>query len=298
MKDAALLAGLSPVRLLDQPVAIAMAYGLDRLETDSLAFVLDVGSSTRAALLHITNTDSKIVASARNVGGGAISKPLLDYAREAFRLAINDDIDDVQRMVLEDQVEQAKTKLSFEDLAVIALPIHDAPWFLVPVTAAELNTRTGELVEDIVNGTIEQVLRAAGVSIHAIDHAILAGGSSYIPAIRDRFARAFPSIIPLSTAERYPDDVVVHGASLFARRLALGMVPEESKIYVGNATPMRFGIEIAGGLFSTIIPRNSPLPARMTRRLTIPGRSIRVFTGAAEYTNATEFIGSVVLPPK
>ncbi|KAJ7919920.1 Hsp70 protein-domain-containing protein [Mycena leptocephala] len=297
IQEAARLAGLSPVRLLDQAVAIAVAYGLDRRRTESYAFVLDVGSTTRATLLHVNNGDAKVVSSVQQLGGDAVNHLLIAHAVEAYRYTLSDELNLVQRLVLEDQVETAKIKLSKEEHTVIALPIQDGPWFLVPLPATKFNSITANLIDDIVGGTIEEVLRTAQVVPGAIDDVILAGGSAHIPALQRYLARSFPGTIPLSTGERYPDDAVVYGASLFARRLALGQVPDESKIYVQNATPMRFGIEVAGGLFATLIPRNSPLPVKITRRLNLPRRSIRIFTGMAEYTNATEFIGSVQLPP-
>ncbi|KAJ7662634.1 Hsp70 protein-domain-containing protein [Mycena polygramma] len=296
--DAALHARLSPVHLIDQPTAIALAYGVDRRCTECNAFVLDVGSSTHAALLRNNNGSIAVVASGQNRGGDALSDLLLRHATEAFRDATGKGLDALQRPVLEDQVEMAKIRLSMEEDAVIALPIKDEPWFLLPITRAEFNNITAHLIENIIAGTIDNVLRGAGISADAVEHVILAGGSAHIPALQQRLAEYFPAIIPLSTGERYPDDAVVYGASLLARRLSLGQVPDDRKIYVQNATPMRFGVEVAGGLFATLIPRNSPLPASITRRLTLPGRTIRIFTGTEEYTNATEFVGSVVLPPR
>jgi molecular chaperone DnaK (HSP70) len=284
IQEAARLAGLSPVRLPDQAVAIAVAYGLDRRRTESYAFVLDVGSTTRATLLHVNNGDAKVVSSAQQLGGDAVNHLLIAHAVDAYRYTLSDELNLVQRLVLEDQVETAKIKLSKEEHTVIALPIQDGPWFLVPLPATKFNSITANLIDDIVGGTIEEVLRTAQVVPGAIDdvrassfamepifirdpQVILAGGSAHIPALQRYLARSFPGTIPLSTGERYPDDAVVYGASLFARRLALGQVPDESKIYVQNATPMRFGIEVAGGLFATLIPRNSPLPVKITRRL-------------------------------
>ncbi|KAJ6534112.1 Hsp70 protein-domain-containing protein [Mycena capillaripes] len=275
IKDMAVLAGLSPVRLIDQSVVIAMAYGLDRRRGESYALVLDVGSTARATLLHVDNGDLRVLSHSQNLGGSAFNQLLFDYAMDAHGDKMNENLTTVQKLILEDQVEMAKIKLSVEDYAAIALPMEDPPWFIVSLAAAEFNKIVESLVEDIVAGTTNEVLSTVQVSPNAVDHVILAGGSAYIPALKDRFARQFPSTVPLSTGESYPDDAVVYGASLFARRLALDKVPDDSKIYVQNATPMRFGVEVVGGLFATVIPRNSPLPATFTRRLDMRRNSFR-----------------------
>ncbi|KAJ7144417.1 heat shock protein 70 family [Mycena epipterygia] len=293
--DAALLAGLSPVRLLDEPIAIAIAYGLDKLKNASYALVVDIGSTAHAALLHIEHSDISVISTARNetLGGDAFNRLLSDYVAEAYKNSLNDNLDAMQSLVVDDQVEMAKLTLSFSEQAVIAVPIFGGPWFLVPLTRDDFNNIATDLVEDILDEMIDQMLSNAGIAANVIDHVILAGGSAYIPALRNRFGQRFPGKVPLSASEKYPDEAVVYGAALFARRLALGEVPEETKIYVQDSTPMRFGIEVAGGLFATLIPRNSPLPATNTKRFSLQGGPIRVFTGTGEYTNATEFLGSL-----
>ncbi|KAJ6498464.1 Hsp70 protein-domain-containing protein [Mycena vitilis] len=298
IRDAALQAHLSPVHLIDQPTAIALAYGVDRRCTECYAFVLDVGTSACATLLRVNKGTVEVVASARNRGGDALNNLMFTHTTEVFRDKTGKGPNALQRLVLEDQVEMAKIRLSTEKDAVIALPIKDDPWFLLPITTAEFNNITAQLVENIVAGTMDNALRGAGISADAVAHVILAGGSAHIPALQQRFADYFPAITPLSTGERYPDDAVVYGASLLARRLSLGQVPDDRKIYMQNTTPMRFGVEVAGGLFATLIPPNSPLPASVTRRLNLPRRTIQIFTGREEYTNATEFVDSVVLPPR
>ncbi|KAJ7702764.1 heat shock protein 70 family [Mycena rosella] len=299
MKEAALLAGLGPGQLLDEPVAVAIAYGLDALEKRSHAVVLDVGSAARIALLRIEDGRIQVLASVHNesLGGHAFGQRLFEYGSDAYKASVHDDLSAMQELVLRDQVEIAKLRLSSDEDAVIALPILGGPWFLVPLTRNIFNDITSDLVDDIVLGLVPQLLGRSGVPISAIDHVILAGGSAHIPALKNHVSERFPASVHLSASEAYPEDAVVYGAALFARRLALGQVPVESKIYVQHATPLRFGIEVTGGIFATLIARNSPLPVRNTKRFDLNGRAIRVFTGTAQYTNATELLGSIILPP-
>ncbi|KAJ6565918.1 heat shock protein 70 family, partial [Mycena vulgaris] len=299
INEAALLAGLSPVHLLDEPIAVAIAYGLDAPPALSYAVVLDVGVAARATVLRIEARDIQVVATLQNrsLGGDAFNRLLFAHGSDAYRASIHDSLDAVQAVVLEDQVEEAKLKLSFDRDTVIALPIQGGPWFLVPLSRDTFDMIAADLVEAIIARTIDPMLRGAGVPPSAIKHVILAGGSANIPALRARLRQHFPASIHLNVQDPYPEEAVVYGAAMFARRLALGQVPEESRIYTQNMTPMRFGIEGTGGVFATLIPRNSALPARNTRRFRLSGRAVRVFTGTAEYTNSTEFLGSVVLPP-
>ncbi|KAJ7662652.1 Hsp70 protein-domain-containing protein [Mycena polygramma] len=298
IEDAALHAKLSPVHFIDQPAAIALAYGVDRrcAAAECYALILDVGTNTRASVLRVDNGTIKVVASAGDRGGDAFNDLLFTHAAQAYQDATDSKLSVVQRLVLEDQVEMAKIRLSVEEQAVIALPIEAEPWFLLPISWTQFEEIAAQLIENIVAETIDKLLRGTRISADAIEHVILAGGSAHIPALQRHFAEYFSAIIPLSASERQADDAVVYGAALFARRLALGEVPEEDKIYMQHVTAMRFGVEVVGGLFATIIPRNSSLPASVTRRLTIPGKTIRVFTGVGEYTNATEFVGDVALP--
>ncbi|KAJ7470229.1 Hsp70 protein-domain-containing protein [Mycena galericulata] len=299
IKDAALLAGLSPIRILEEPVAVAIAYGLDSdFRSQSHALVLDIGSTARASLLRIEDGGIEVLSSTQNSSlcSEAFNRLLFDFVSDVYRTSLNDGLDANQSLVLEDQVEIAKQKLSFDEDAVVALPIRDGPWFLVPMDRNTFNTITSDLIDNMVSGTISQLLGSADVLESAIDHVILAGGSAYIPAVKDRLSGHFNGKGPLSNQEGHPDEAVVYGAALFGRRLALGYVPDPMKLYVQDATPLQFGIEVAGGVFATVIPRNSALPLRITRRLSLGGRLIRVFTGTAEYTNTTEFLGSSMLP--
>ncbi|KAJ7477402.1 heat shock protein 70 family [Mycena latifolia] len=300
VKDAALFAGLAPVQFLDESLAATIAYGLDRLLDRSHVVILDVGSAARATLLSIEGKAVQVLSTAQNqsLGGDMFNRLLFEYGSNAYKASVNDDLDSLQARVLEDQVEMAKIKLSFEDDAVIALPILRGPWFLIPLTRDTFGTIVAELVEEITIGMVNQLLSSAGVTSGAVDYMILTGGSANIPALKASIQQHFPGTMHLSAGERHPEDAVVYGAALFARRLSLGQVPEENKIHLQHATPLRFGIELAGGKFATFIARNSPLPVRNTRRLTLHGRTIRVFAGMAEFTNATEFLGSIVLPPQ
>ncbi|KAJ7134029.1 heat shock protein 70 family [Mycena crocata] len=311
LTDAALLAGLSPIRLLHEPLAIALAYGLDRspVPSGSYALVLDIGASAKVSLLRVDSPVITVVANAQNdtLGGTALNRLLYKYAADAYWNSVHDRLDDIQAVVLEDQVEVAKWKLSFaeqeedEEGVVIALPIQDGPWFLVPLSVQRFNGMIVELLDDIVGGMVDDVLRSGGILEREISHIILAGGSSHIPALqrrtRERFHHKHQTL--LSADEEHPDEAVVYGAAVFARLLALGHVPDEVKFERQNATAMEFGVEVGKGFFITVIPRNVALPARNTRRFSLTGRVIRIFTGRGEYTNGTgmEFVGSVVLPP-
>ncbi|KAJ7155269.1 Hsp70 protein-domain-containing protein [Mycena filopes] len=304
VRRAALLAGLAPIRLLDESVAVAVAYGLDTLPGESYAFVLDVGSSsTRASLLHIADGDIELLSSVQNddddndsdtLGADAFDRPLLAHAMEALK---GEPLDEVQTLVLRDQVERAKIRLSFEDDAVLALPGPNKTWLLSHTSAAYFTSLIADVAETIVDWAVDQTFARAGLPRRITTHVILAGGGAYIPILQARTAAKFPGLTPLSADESHPDDAVVYGATMFGRRLALGLVREEDKLIVQSVTPLAFLIQTADGSLATLIAAHSPLPATGTQRLNVTDRMIQIVTSARPAApDLPEFIGRITLP--
>ncbi|KAJ7775334.1 Hsp70 protein-domain-containing protein [Mycena metata] len=298
IRRAALLAGLSPVRLLDESVAVALAYGLDTLRSESYAFVLDVGLVIRASLLHIVDGDIEVISAVQNdtVGGDALNRVLFNHIAKLHRESEGIALDALQTLVLQDQVEMAKITLSSKNDAVVAVPVDDR-WTLTPISVANFEDITSNLVDTIVNWAVDETLSRAGLPRRMITHVILTGGSVHIPALRDRVFASFPRVIPLSSRETFPNDAVVYGATIFAQRLARGLVREEDKLYVQNVTPLAFSIETADGSLSTLIYANSPLPATRTRSLDLRSGEVRIFTGGRpSQPKELELIGMITLP--
>ncbi|KAJ6626707.1 heat shock protein 70 family, partial [Mycena sp. CBHHK59/15] len=271
MKDAARLAGLCPVRLLDEPVSVAMAYGLDQIlygavRGESYALVHDAGSTVTSTMLSIVNGDIQIVASTQEpeFGGLHFNKEIFKYAAEAYWDAFGSELDEMQESIVWDEAEAAKVALSTEPDAMISIPIQDGS-FLVLLTREDFDDST-YLVNRAIHRTIDEVLKIGGIQASDMNHTILTGGSAYIPRVKAAFNDHFPDAALLSASEPYPDEAVVFGAAMYARLLALGQVPETSKIYVQNMTPLRFGVGDDKGEFAELISQNSPLPITGSRR--------------------------------
>jgi len=269
-KDAGTIAGLEVVRIINEPTASSLAYGLDKLYETETILVYDLGGGTLdVSILEIGGGVFEVIATCGDMrlGGDDWDQRIIDYLVEEFLHETGIDLrpDRVAMQRLKEAAEAAKITLSTETSTVINLPFIAAdaggPKHLeVKLTRAKFE----EMTRDLVERTFEPARKAmadAGIGFIDIDKVILVGGSTRMPMIREA-VRKFFNKEPCLDVD--PDKVVALGAAIQAGVLA----GETKELVLLDVTPLSLGIETTGGMFTKIIPRNTQIPCSKSRIFT------------------------------
>ena len=269
-KEAGQIAGLEVLRIVNEPTAAALAYGLDKGPAEQTVLVFDLGGGTfDVSVLEIADGvfEVKSTAGDTHLGGDdwddAVMGWLLDLV--LARTGVDASRDPMARTRLLETSETAKIELSAALATKISLP------FIATAHGQALHletTLTRELLEEMtapliarLRGPLESALADAGVTPDQLDHVIAVGGATRAPAVA-RLIREVTGHTPLHTVN--PDEAVAAGAAIQAGVLT-GIVPD---VLLIDVTPLTLGVEVAGGVMERIIERNTPIPARHTRILT------------------------------
>ena len=301
-KDAGTIAGLNVARIINEPAAAALAYGIDKTDKDIKVLVYDLGGGTfDVSILDLSDGSFEVLSTNgdTHLGGDDFDNVIVDWIVDQFKKDNNIDLksDKLAMQRIKEAAEKAKKDLSSTMQTAISLPFISAGpagplHFETTLTRAKFNEMTRSLVERTV-APIRQALSDAKLTPSDIDEVLLVGGSTRIPAVQEAVKKEMGKEPNKSVN---PDEAVALGAAIQGGILA-GDVKD---VLLLDVTPLTLGIETLGGVMTPLITRNTTIPARKTQTFSTavdnqPAVDIRVLQGERPMANDNKELGNFQL---